>query len=79
MTREELMDLFREAAGDAHAAPLASKWEGGVIQLVPANRERGGWHLEVRLDGTRGKRSIWLADAELHLLRALPGMALLLG
>ena len=39
MTREELMDLFREAAGDAHAAPLASKWEGGVIQLVPANRE----------------------------------------
>lgn len=39
MTREELMDLFREAAGDVHAAPLASKWEGGVIQLIPGNRE----------------------------------------
>src|SRR5919107_1560708 len=39
MTREELMDLFREAAGDAHAAPMAGKWEGGVIQLIPGNRE----------------------------------------
>lgn len=39
MTREELMDLFRDAAGDAHAAPMAGKWEGGVIQLIPGNRD----------------------------------------
>lgn len=39
MTREELMDLFREAAGDAHSAPLANKWEGGVVQLVPGNKD----------------------------------------
>lgn len=39
MTREELMEIFREAAGDAGAAPLAPKWEGGTIQLVPGNRE----------------------------------------
>jgi hypothetical protein len=35
MTREELMDLFREAAGDSDPPPLAAKWEGGVIQLIP--------------------------------------------
>lgn len=39
MTREELMDLFREAAGDVNAPPLAGKWEGGMVTLVPANRE----------------------------------------
>jgi hypothetical protein len=35
MTRDELIDLFREAAGDADPPPLAAKWEGGVIQLIP--------------------------------------------
>lgn len=36
MTREELMALFREAAGDAaQPPPLAAKWEGGVVQLIP--------------------------------------------
>ncbi len=39
MTREDLMDLFREAAGDVHAAPLAQKWEGGTVRLIPANPE----------------------------------------
>lgn len=39
MTREELMDLFREAAGEADAPPMASKWEGGVIRIVPGNPE----------------------------------------
>lgn len=37
MTREELMELFREAAGDVHAAPLANKWDGGTVRLIPAN------------------------------------------
>lgn len=37
MTREELMELFREASGDAEAPPLAGKWEGGVIQIIPGN------------------------------------------
>jgi hypothetical protein len=39
MTRDELIDLFREAAGDVSAPALANKWEGGVIQLVPGNRD----------------------------------------
>lgn len=39
MTREELMELFREAAGDVGAPPLAQKWEGGTIQILPANKE----------------------------------------
>jgi hypothetical protein len=39
MTRDELMQLFREASGDAGDAPLAAKWEGGQIQLVPGNPE----------------------------------------
>ncbi len=38
MTRQELMDLFLEASGLADV-PLAQKWEGGVIKLVPANPE----------------------------------------
>jgi hypothetical protein len=38
MTREELMDIFREAAG-AVDVPLAPKWEGGVIQIIPGKRE----------------------------------------
>ena len=39
MTREELMDLFREAAGESVAPPLANKWEGGTVRMVPANPE----------------------------------------
>jgi hypothetical protein len=39
MTREELMELFREAAGDSDPPPLAAKWEGGVIQLVPGKAD----------------------------------------
>lgn len=35
MTREELMDLFREASLDNEPPPLAGKWEGGTIKLVP--------------------------------------------
>jgi hypothetical protein len=34
MTRAELMDIFLEATGQAEV-PLAPKWEGGVVQLVP--------------------------------------------
>ncbi|MBJ6763153.1 hypothetical protein JGU66_20485 [Myxococcaceae bacterium JPH2] len=39
MTREELMDIFREASGLADAPPLANKWEGGTVRLVPGNPE----------------------------------------
>lgn len=39
MTREELMEIFREAAGETETPPLAGKWEGGVIQLVPGKAE----------------------------------------
>ncbi len=35
MTREELMEIFREAANDTVTPPLAGKWEGGTIRLVP--------------------------------------------
>ena len=38
MTRQELMDLFLEASGLADV-PLAPKWEGGTVKLVPANPE----------------------------------------
>ena len=39
MTREELMELFREAAGESAAPPMASKWEGGTLRMVPGNAE----------------------------------------
>lgn len=39
MTREELMDIFREASGMVDAPPLANKWEGGTLRLVPGNPE----------------------------------------
>lgn len=39
MTREEWMELFREAAGDSDPPPLASKWEGGVLRLVPGKAD----------------------------------------
>lgn len=35
MTRQELMEIFREAAGEAESPPLAGKWEGGTLQLIP--------------------------------------------
>ncbi|NNC17110.1 hypothetical protein HJC22_15425 [Corallococcus exiguus] len=38
MTREELMDIFREAAALSDP-PLAGKWEGGTVRLVPGNPE----------------------------------------
>jgi hypothetical protein len=38
MTRQELMDVFLEAAGYTEAA-MAPKWEGGVIQIVPGKKE----------------------------------------
>jgi hypothetical protein len=39
MTKEELMELFREAAGDSDPPPLAAKWEGGVLRLVPGKAD----------------------------------------
>lgn len=39
MTREELMEIFREASGLTEAPPLANKWEGGTLKLVPGNPE----------------------------------------
>ena len=39
MTREELMEIFREASGLADSPPLANKWEGGTLRLVPGNPE----------------------------------------
>ncbi|HME92468.1 MAG TPA: hypothetical protein VKE49_13645 [Myxococcaceae bacterium] len=46
MTREELMDVFREASGDVEVA-LAPKWEGGVIQLLPGKAELQGKELPI--------------------------------
>jgi hypothetical protein len=39
MTREELMEIFREASGMGESPPLANKWEGGTLRLVPGNPE----------------------------------------
>lgn len=36
MTRAELMELFLEASGLADV-PLAGKWEGGTLRLIPAD------------------------------------------
>ncbi|HEY8211789.1 MAG TPA: hypothetical protein VIG99_30115 [Myxococcaceae bacterium] len=48
MTRDELMELFREASGEtADPPPMAAKWEGGVVQLLPGNRELQGKELPV--------------------------------
>ncbi len=46
MTREELMDLFREATGEMEV-PLANKWEGGVIQLIPGKADLQGRELPI--------------------------------
>jgi hypothetical protein len=48
MTRDELMELFREASGEtAEPPPMAAKWQGGVVQLLPGNRELQGKELPV--------------------------------
>ncbi len=39
MTRQELIDIVREAAGEPEAPPLAGKWEGGVIQMIPGKAD----------------------------------------
>jgi hypothetical protein len=39
MTRQELMEIFREAAGEAESPPLAGKWEGGTLQLIPGKAD----------------------------------------
>lgn len=38
MTKQELMEVFLEATGQAEV-PLAPKWEGGSVQMVPGNKE----------------------------------------
>jgi hypothetical protein len=47
MTREELMEIFREAAGEGEAPPLAGKWEGGTIKLVPGKADVQGKDLSI--------------------------------
>jgi len=47
MTREEVLQLFREAAGDVDAPPLAAKWEGGVVQLLPKSADLQGKEIPV--------------------------------
>lgn len=48
MTRDELIELFREATGDLRRPPpMAAKWEGGVIQLLPGNKELQGKELPI--------------------------------
>ena len=39
MTREELMEIFREASGEGEAPPLAGKWEGGTMRLIPGKAD----------------------------------------
>jgi hypothetical protein len=42
MTRAELMELIREAVGESGEAPLANKWEGGTLKLVPGKSDVQG-------------------------------------
>jgi len=39
MTRNELIEILREALGEGEAPALANKWEGGTLVLRPANPE----------------------------------------
>ncbi|AKU92061.1 hypothetical protein [Vulgatibacter incomptus] len=39
MTRNELIEIIRDALGEGDAPPLANKWEGGSIVLKPASSE----------------------------------------
>ena len=48
MTRAELMELIREAVGEGgQAPPLANKWEGGSIKLVPGKSDVQGKDLPI--------------------------------
>jgi hypothetical protein len=47
MTREELMEIFREAAGEIEAPPLAAKWEGGTLRLIPGKTDLQGKDLPI--------------------------------
>jgi len=47
ITREELMDIVREAVGDGATAPLASKWQDGTVRLMPNNPELQGKDLPI--------------------------------
>ena len=47
MTRDELMEFFREAVGEAAVPPLAPKWEGGMIQILPGKSELQGKELPI--------------------------------
>lgn len=47
MTRQELIEIFREAVGDGDVPPLATKWEGGVIQLVPGKSDLQGKEIPI--------------------------------
>ncbi|MCI0569306.1 MAG: hypothetical protein L0Y66_01000 [Myxococcaceae bacterium] len=47
MTRQDLIDLIREATLDAEPPPLAQKWEGGKLQLVPGKAEVKGSELPI--------------------------------
>ena len=51
---------------------------GNPPRLVPQKEPRG-WRIELSLRDVQGARSAFLADAELALLRGLPGMAEILG
>ena len=42
MTRAELMELIREAVGESGEAPLANKWAGGTLKLVPGKTDVQG-------------------------------------
>ena len=46
MTREELMEIFREASGEVDVS-LAPKWEGGVVQLIPGKSDLQGKELPI--------------------------------
>jgi hypothetical protein len=46
MTRDELMQIFIEASGQA-LVPLAQKWEGGMIQLLPGKADLQGKELPI--------------------------------
>ncbi len=39
MTRNELIEIIREALGEGDSPALANKWEGGSVVLKPANPE----------------------------------------
>lgn len=39
MTRNELIEIIREALGEGDSPALANKWEGGAVVLKPANPE----------------------------------------